>query len=424
MKKCRFLLYALGIILTLGSCKKDNPIKDIEEDPIAVKEDSVFVIGTRKSAFFGTDVLHTSATLDRGILITEGTGVEQDGSSRNYIVNGNRFFSLLFAQSNPGDVVTYTINGQAELIRGNKLQTETMTAYGNVGKDILLFKNAWQPAENTTYWYRIDATKQEIVAEGTIDATALLNNGEKAFFTDVKKVGEKVFVSFWSVQSGLNFRTANPDESYIAVYAYPSMALEKVLKDNRTGGIGALYMSGLEVDEQGDLYVLNTKMNWDIGGKYSTKTPVAFTRVKKGSTELDKSYFVNLSALSDNHYVWRKQYLGKGYFLLSVCPNAYAYATMFYSSITGGGLKFAVVNVYDGSFKWVTGMPTSALSTTADYGHSDLDGSGYIGVYYSEGDAEKSTVFKVDGATATAKVGLSTDGKAAITAIFKVPVTK
>lgn len=432
MKINKFLLMAVGAILLLNACEKNDPVPDDgntnpDPDPVVVTpKDSVFVLAARKSVYSGTDVLYTYDTLDEGVLITEGTGVEQDGSTRNYVVNNNIFFSLLFGQSQAGAVTGYIINGEKTLEKKTDFQTETMTAYGNVGDEVLLFKNAWQENETYTQWYRLDSKTMQIAGQGEINAEELAGNGEKAFFTDVEKMGEKVFASFWCVESGQNFRSdGHTDTTYIAIYSYPSMELEKVIKDARTGGIGAYFTDGMDMDENGDLYVLGTKLNWNKAGEYSDKTPVALTKIKKGTTEYDKSYFLNLTEATGGQYVWRKQYLGKGYFLLSVCPQPFVYATMFYAQFYGG-LKFAVVNAYDGDFKWVEGFPeaTSIQTTTADYGYSDLDGTGYIGIYYTEDNVGKSTIFKVDAAAATATPGLTTDGKAAITGIFKVPVTE
>lgn len=427
MRRNKVLFYVAAALSLFCSCNNENTGEEPQTgpDPVVTPKDSAFILTGRKSVYAGTDILYTSSTLDEGVLVTEGTGVEQDGSSRNYVVNNNLFFSLLFNQSQAGAVTGYVMNKEKQLEKKTDFQTETMTAYGNVGDEVLLIKNAWQPEEEYTQWYRLDSKTQRIVGQGEINAEKLVGNGEKAFFTDIEKVGDKVFAAFWSVESGKTFMTENSDVTYIAVYSYPEMKLEKVIEDTRTGGIGAYFTDGMNTDEKGDLYVLGTKLNWDKTGAYSTKTPVAFTKIKKGETVYDKSYFFNLTNALDGQYVWRKQYLGKGNFLLSVCPQAFAYATIYYANFMGG-LTFAIANVYDSTIKWVTGLPEASTIqyTTGDYGYSDLDGTGYIGIYYTEGNAGKSTVYKIDAATGTATPGISTDGKAAITGIFKVPVTE
>lgn len=427
MKKNKFILFGLIILAFFSACSKDdNPANNSGPDEDKPKE-GIFVLAAAKNPLVPTDILYTSNTLDSGVLITEGTGIEQDGTYHNYVVNNGLFFSLLFGQGNPGAVTAYKANSKKQLEKVSSFQSETMTAFTVAGDDILMVKNAWQPAEQYTKWFRFDTKTLQIVAQGEIDANALAGNGEKAFFTDLKKVGDKIFAPFWCIESGLNFQTNYQDSAYMAVYSYPDMKLEKVIKDARTGGIGAYFTSGIDVDENGDVYVIGTKLNWDKAGKYSTKTPVAFMKIKKGTTEYDQSYFFNITNVANGEYIYKKMYLGKGNFLLTMCPKPYAYATVFYGSLLYGGVKLAIANVYNGTFKWVTGVPDSkSIRATTEYGanYTQLDGTGYLGIYYTEGSANKSAVFKFDAETATAVPKLVTDGKAAITSINWLPVTE
>ncbi|HMR82922.1 MAG TPA: DUF4374 domain-containing protein [Niabella sp.] len=417
-------LFAAGLItlLFLGACSKDDtPDNTNNEDK---PKDGVFVITGRASAFAGSDVIYTANSLDTGTLITTGTGIEQDGSTFNYSVNNGSLFSFKFGQSAAGSVDIYGLDASKKLVKSSSFQTETMTCFANVGDDILTFKNAWQPEEQFTQWFRINAKTKQIVAQGEINAEALVGNGEKAFFTDVKKVNDKVFASFISVQSGLTFRSAYPDSNYVAIYKYPEMTLEKVVRDGRTGSIGAYWYNATDVDEDGNYYAFGTKLTPDLSGKYSTVTPAGIMKIKSGTTEYDKTFFINLTSASGGQYVWRKNYLGKGYFLLSMCPKAYQYPLMYLAGLLGGGVKFAIVNVNDGSFKWVTGAPaaTSIQLTTGDYYYTKLDGTGYVGIYSNENNTQVSAVYKFDGASATATMGLKTDGKAAITTINWLPI--
>ncbi len=432
MKKTnRLIPYILAATFTLSACSKDD---DLTEQPYEEPVESAFVLTAASNPAVPVDYLYTSSTLEPGVLTTEGKGVEQDGTYHNYIVNNGLFFSLLFGQTNPGAVSVYKMNGQKQLEKVSSFQTESMTAFTNVGTDILLIKNAWQPAEQYTKWYRLDTKSLQIVDQGEIDAVALTEGkGEKAFFTDIKKVGDKVFAPFWPIQSGKNFATEySQDSTFVAVYSYPSMTLEKIIKDSRTGGIGAYYTSGIEVDEKGDVYTLGTKLNVNLSNpfsesSYSTATPVAFTKIKNGTTEHDLSYFFDITSASGGEYVYKKLYMGKGNFLLTMVPKPYVYATVFYAPIMFGGIKFAIANVYDKTFKWVTGAPgPSNITSTSEYSasYSPLDGTGYVPIYYKEGGVSKSSVFKFDAATATATPTLTTDGKAAFTSIHWMPVTK
>ncbi|MGO3161895.1 DUF4374 domain-containing protein [Sphingobacterium sp. JB170] len=428
MKITSFFIYLFSAAIIFSACSKDPaPIDDNSGKEEEVPKEGVFIVTTRNSPFAGADVIHTVNSLDSGLLVTVGTGIQQSAASINYLSNNGFLYSLPFNRSAPGPISIFKATADKKITALSEIQTESMTAIGNVGDELLLFKNAWQPEEEFTQWFRVDTKTQEIVASGELSANKLAGNGEKAFFTTPAKVGDKVFAPFWSIESGRTFGSAYQDSSYIAVYSYPEMKLEKVIRDDRSGGIGTLLTSGIEVDEQGDTYIFNMKMTYDKAGiNYSTKTPVAITKIKKGTTEYDESYFFDITKASNSHYIWQKSYLGKGYFLLTMCPKAYAYATPFYSSIMGGGMRFAIANVQDQSFKWVTGAPASAdiVSSTGENNYSALDGTGYVGIYYNEDKVGKSTIFKVDAPTAVATPTLTTDNKAAITTINWVEIPK
>lgn len=411
-------------VFIFSACSKDSVAPD-EEEPQEEEEgprEGVFVLAAKKG-LAGADILLTSNTLDEGEISTSGTGVEQSGSDRTYFVKNDMIFSFMFGGSAAGAVTAYKVNASKQLEKVTDFQTETLHTYGGVGDDILMIKNSWQAAEEYMQWYRFDTKKLEIVALGEINTKELAGKqkNEMAFFTDIKQVGDKVFAPFWSIQSGQNFRTSNPDSTFIAVFSYPDMKLEKVIKDARTGSIGAYFRSGMEVDENGDVYVIGTKLGPDSDGQYSTKTPVAFTKIKNGTTEYDKSYFFNITEASGGKYIFQKLYLGEGNFLLVMGdqPNTYGTTMYLYTPIS-----FAIANVYDASYRPVTGanIPASIYRTTEySYNYSPLDGkTGYIGINTL---TDPGAIYKFDAETATATPALKVDA-GGFTSISWVPVSE
>lgn len=158
-------------------------------------------------------------------------------------------------------------------------------------------------------------------------------------------------------------------------------------------------------------------------------TPSGIMRINKDTTEFDKTYFINLSEkMGADQVVGRKLYLGKGYYMITtgsttsgLLPNPYASTVSYY----GFKPKFAIVNVYDGSFRWITGVPEPTdIQYCSEYSsnYSPLDGTGYMSITYKEGSGVKSSVYKFDGAKATATKGLTTS--TFITHVSKLPVTK
>lgn len=417
-----FLLIIAGAVL-LNACKKDD--KKVEEPEVTGPVEGRFVVTALPYMAFllgnSADLLYTTSSLDEGILTTEGKGIEQDGTSRNYVVHKNTFFSLLFGQGNPGAVTAYNMGADATLKKVTNFQTETMTAFAPVGDDILMIKNAWEPTQDFSNWYRVSATDKIIAAQGQINTNTLSGNGEMAMFSSLKQVGNKVFAPFLSIKTARSFQTAYPDSSWMAIFSYPDMKLEKVLRDNRTGAIGAYFTDAMEVDEKGDVYALGMSLGVTSTNTKSTK-PAGFMKIKSGTTEYDNSYFFNITAASGGKYVFRKLYLGKGNFLLMMSDTHDTYANR--------AKRFAIANVYDSTFKWVTGTPDPAdiLSITEYSGnYAPLDGNtGYVGIVViaADGASFASKVYKFDAATATAKPGLTVEGQNIIRSINWVPVSK
>jgi|GEM_PF-125089 len=429
----KLLISLSAAILLFSACKRNQvtPSPEPEPTPTPTAEEYVYIISAR-TAVSGTDILYTATSLDEGSLATRAQGIEQSGD-RNYVTNGKILISLKFGGGGAGSVTAYKANANKALEKLTDFQTETMHVYGSIDGDVLMMKQAWQPAETFSQWYRFDTKSLQIVAQGEFNSVEFggAAKNEKAFFNSFTRVGNYVFAPYWSVHSGQTFSTSHLDSAYVAVFEYPSMKLHKVIRDGRTGSIGNYVASGADLDEKGDFYVIGTKAQFrnNITKDRASNTPVGIMRINKGTTEFDKTYFVNISQyIGADQIVGRKLYLGKGYYMITtgsttsgLLPNPYASTVSYY----GFKPKFAIVNVYDGSFKWVTGVPEPTdIQYCSEYSsnYSPLDGTGYMSITYKEGSNVQSSVFKFDGATATATKGLTTTNF--ITHVSRLPITK
>lgn len=312
---------------------------------------------------------------------------------------------MLYGQGNPGAVTTYQLNSQGALEKVSDFQSETVHAFAPVGDDIVMARVA-RSGEPIGAWYRINADQVQIVDEGQWNLEEIANNGERAHFSWITQVGDKIFAPYFSIKGCCNdgFGTSYPDSSWVAVFDYPSMELNKVIKDDRTSFIGRYFLSGLEVDEQGDAYAFSSSVATSNGAMTST-LPSAFTRIKKGELEFDQSYYFNVEEKADGYYVASKTYAGNGKFIVTMNKTKNAYAA---------GNRFGVADVYNKTFTWVTGAPSeeSILSVTTN-NYSPKDGtSAYIGITTDQG----SWVYEFDAQEATATQGLKVEG-GTITAI-------
>ncbi|MHA4739827.1 DUF4374 domain-containing protein [Dyadobacter sp. MSC1_007] len=401
--------FAMGMGLFLGACSSDDDTATPAPEPGTGGQGRYVVASTPVGSQGVADYLLTTSDLTQGTISTVGQGIEQDGSYRYYLTHKGKFFSLLYGQGNPGAVTTYALDEKGGLVKTSDFQSETVQVFTPAGDDILTIKVPRSGNESAS-WFRINADQSQIVSEGQVNIVKLAGNGERAHFTWATQVGDKIFAPYMSIKGVAPdaFGTANPDSSWIAVFSYPSMTLEKVIKDNRTSFIGSYFNNGLAVDENGDVYGFSPASATNSGVTTSTK-PSAFVRIKKGTTEFDKSYFFNVQEKSGGYKIANQTYLGGGKFLL------YMFGTV---NTATGAKKLAIVDAYNQTFTWVTGVPDAIASSSASYNNntiSDDKKSIFVGVNTDAG----SWVYTVDIATAVAKQGLKVEG-GVITAIVKV----
>jgi len=351
------------------------------------------------------DYLLTASTLESGSITTQNNGVEQDGTYRYYVTTNNKFFSMLYGQGNPGAVTAYDIQG-GKLNKLTNFQTETVQAFAPVNKDLLLFKISRNLTTPTSSWYKVNTDNLLITSEGTTNTLDLTRNGELAFFSWLKQVGDKVYAPYFSINGG-SFNTAYPDSAWVAVFNYADMKLEKVIRDNRTSSIGRYFTDGLSVAENGDVYAFSPATAL-TGGALSSKKPSAITRIKSGTTEFDKTYFFDFEAASNGMNLTNWLYLGNNTYLVNASTKAEKGAYTV-------GMHLGIVNVVDKTFKPVSGLPaTTTIKSLTTNNYTPKDGrTGYVGVNLSDGT---SYVYKVDADSQTATQGLKVEG-GAITAV-------
>ncbi len=395
------LLLGVAAATLLASCNKSERTPDNPGN---------FIIAVTPAASTGVaDYLLTASSLDTGRISTAGQGVEQDGTYRYYVTHNNKFFSLLYGQGNPGAVTTYNIL-DGKLNKLSNFQTETVQAFAPVNDDLLIMKISRNITNPFASWYRINTNSLQIESEGQVSTSAPSSNGELAHFSWIRQVGNKVFAPYFSIKAccGASFETAYPDSAWIAVYSYPDMQLEKVIKDNRTSFLGRYFVDGLGQTENGDVYAFSASVAMTDGALSSTK-PSAVVRIPANTTEFDQSYFFDIEAASAGYSISDWFYVGRNKFivLLNTAEEKGAYAA---------GKTVGIINVVDKTFKKVTGMPdvVDIKSITSLNNYSPEDGRfGYVGVNLTSG---VGYIYKIDSDNASAMQGLRVDG-GTITAI-------
>lgn len=407
----QMMLIALGLGLFTASCKKDDKGGNGNGNGTDTTATGTrYIVAATPTASTGVaDYLLTAGNLREGTITTVGNGIEQDGTYRYYITHKNKFFSMLYGQGNPGAVTAYNLNKSGALDKLTDFQTETVQVFNTVQDDILMIKVPRSGNENASM-YRLSAVSNMIVGDAQVNIVNLAGNGERAHFTWATQVGSKVYAPYMSIK-GVSpdvFGTSFPDSSWIAVFSYPDLKLEKVIRDNRTGSIGAYFNDGLTVMENGDVYGFSPA-SATLASKPAGTKPSAIVRIKSGTSEFDQSYFFNVQEKSGGHHIYRMTYIGNNKFLLQLYGDANALT---------GATRLAIADVSAQSFTWVTDAPSDVIlgGTSRNCVVSDDRKSIYIGLNSTAGG---SYVYNVDATTGKATRGLKVEG-GKITAICKL----
>jgi len=394
-------ILSLGITVLFSACDEKLDSSEVLDVDTELTGATKYIISATPIGTTGiADYLLTASSLDSGMITTRGNGMEQDGSYRYYMTHKNRFFSLLYGQGNPGAVTSYKLDEDGKLTKLTNFQSETVHLFAPVKDDVFTIKVPRSGNEFATM-FRIDARKYQIVGEQQVNIVQLAGNGERAHFTWATQVGDKLFAPYMSIKGAAPdvFGTSYPDSSWVAVYSYPELKLEKVIRDNRTSYIGAYFLNGLVETEDGDAYAFSGAAATN-NGIPASKNPSAVIRINRGTTEFDKSYFFNVQEISGGHHIAAQTYLGKGIFILTMYPEP--------NSLLGTSRKFAIADVINKRFKWVTGLPNDINRTTTINNYSPKDGkTGYIGINTA---SEGSYVYVFDADIAVAKKGLKVEG--------------
>lgn len=404
----RYLAVALGLGLAFTSCKKKEEEVAADEFPWQGKTKYVITatpVGTTGVA----DYLLTTDGLSEGSITTQGNGIEQDGTYRYYMLHKGKFFSFLYGQGNPGAVTTYRFNKDSKLVKTSDFQTESVHTFTPVNDELLIIKVP-RSGDPNALAYRISAENSQVVGDKKIDIVQLAKNGERAHFTWARQVGNKVFAPYQSIKGccGDTWGTSFPDSAWIAVFSYPDLNLEKVIRDTLSSFIGSYFTDGMAIDEKGDVYAFSPGyIVYGGANQVPTKKPSAFTRIKAGTTEFDRSYFFDVEKVSE-HKISRQTYLKDGKILLYMYGN---------KGQASGNVKVAIADLYNRTFTWVTGLP-EILSHSTPYNNNTISGDGKT-IYLGVNSTDENRVYLIDIATATATKGLKVEG-GKITSLVKV----
>lgn len=384
------LLLSALVATTLTSCEEeDKATTPVGENP--------FVLSLAYQGSDGTFTYYTLPVNDvmSGTIKEEGEGIEQPGYYDFTQIENN-----IYSIGGLDDVDLVNIRQDAE---GN------LTEYGDISFDNSL-ADLIKADANTLVGVEMRSSSDQIVFHtidmGTVKVSKTVNhnvseitNLEGPSYAGMRVSGDYLYLSYY-ISDPTTYQTPTVDTAYVAVFNYPELTLETVIKETKIGSIGGFNIKcGLITDEKGDVYALS-HMNPANGYSQSTDA-TGIMKIKSGQTSFDQDYYFDVQEKSGGKNASHLVYLGNG----KVFAEMNAEDVSVQSSWADGPLETAIIDIYTQEVTFVTGVPQHA-GTGRRLPAVHTDGMVYLPVTHDDGDIY---VYQIDPSNATAKKGAKVD---------------
>lgn len=412
MNKYKKAIAILAMVITgytFQSCSKDNP----DEVP-PVDSEKVFAIGGMVLDPSGSYILQ-NPTLGEGEVSFLGKGANvtiQEPGFLAFIAKDGFYYSY---QSGDNSFTKYKYVNQT---------LETVKSIPFVMADGYRYNHHWID-ENTLLMYAyMGAYKIINVETMTITSEGKFNLPNKAGltgpivgFAEVKD--GKMHVGYWygdekypaAVRPGKqNYGTGT---AYFAVFDYPSLKNPVYSEDNRSTSPGNDRNGVLKTFVYNDdLYILTSpfemvSQNWD--------KPHGIYRIKKGSSVVDPTYFLNLSAKLNGDAILGGAYAGNGKLLIRRIRMdlALTWSSYGFSNVQ----EFHILDMASGNLTKLD-VPLAKSQPTAPNILSD-NGSVYFPVNSKDIDGN-FYIYQYDSKNGTLKKGTKVNDVDGVNALFRI----
>lgn len=238
----------------------------------------------------------------------------------------------------------------------------------------------------------------------TIWTKELTGNGQQATFSSIVDMGDGTFLTAM-VQSDFQATGGDTGGSSVGEVKYPdscwvvrfdtALNVKNVYRDDRQSYAAGQYRAQmlrevLKADD-GTVYVFSNAFN------ANTTRKAGALRILPGAAVFDPDYHFDIQSKADGYKFRRVWHMTDDTFLLEI----YNDHTI---SITAAGHQFALVDMSEQSFRWVSGLPAKGLITSgAESGSVPMfhDGYIYLPITTTKSDA---TLYKIDIATGAAQL--------------------
>lgn len=382
-------LLLLFSLLGFLSC---DDLAETEETPYAPYVLSLGITANQVTTYY----VVTTDNLMSGDINAYGKGLEQSGY-RDYLDANQMIFSVGGLGVNYVTGITRNSTGYLQEV-GDFVFDSKLSAFSQINNSTMLaLEIPDKPADGDKMkFYMIDIDNVAIT-KTILQPIAPIAQVEWPSITGMESSGDKIYLSYIQMNP-INWATDFVDTAYVAVYSYPEMNLETIMKDTRTGPVGSwAAFNGFIKTENGDLYTMsNTSManGFSKGGKNA-----AFMRIGAGETTFDTDYFFDFEAKSGGLKPVHIKYLGHGLVFAEV-------STLNPQTVddrwSDRDVKCSIINLYDQTITDIDGIPIHN-GQGGGRRFSVLSDGGYVYIPIETGNG--IYIYRVDPKTATAVKG-------------------
>lgn len=378
----------LNLFFGFSSC---DDLSETEEVPFAPYVLSLGITANGTTTYY----VVTTDDLMSGEINAYGKGLEQSGY-RDYELANKTLFSIGGLGVN---AVTGVVRNSTGFLQetGNFVFDSRLRAFSQVDNSTML--GIELPAKaadgDQIKFYLVNIDDVSIIK--TIEQPiAPIAEVEWPNITGLEAIGEKVYMTYIQMHP-TTFATDFVDTTYVAVYSYPDMKLETIMKDTRTGPAGSWSaFNGIIKTENGDLYTMsNTSManGFSKGGKNA-----AFLRIPAGTTVFDQNYFFDFESKSGGLKPAHIKYIGNGLIFAEVSTLNPQTAADRWSD---KDLKCSIIDIYNQTITDIDEIPIHSGNGGRRF--TALVDGGYV--YYPVSTTDGIYIYRIDPKTATAERG-------------------
>lgn len=389
IKKIVTLFVLIGITFCLSSC---DDTSDDENTEVA-NAPYVLSLGITSNGTTTYYVVTTNDLMSENITAI-GKGIEQNGY-HDYEQGNQTIFCVGGLGVTSATGITRDANGYLQE-KGDFVFDESLKAFTQIDNNTML--GVELPADaasgNQITFYNVTINDVAITSKKT-SPIAPLAQLEWPNITGLCMSENKIYMTYFGMNPK-DYSTKFTDTTYVAVYSYPEMKLETIMKDTRTGPAGSWSAhNGIFKVESGDMYIMS---NSALANGYSQSTKkAAFLRIPKGQTKFD-DYFFDFETKSGGLKPAHIKYIGNGLVYAEVSTLNPQTAADRWSD---KALKCCIIDLNKQTITDIEGVPVHNGNGGRRF--NVLADAGYV--YSPITTSDGTYIYRIDPQTATATKG-------------------